>query len=75
LPAQLTAHSNVFIEQLWRSVKYEDVYLKAYASLTETRHGLSSYFAMYNTQRPHQGLAYRTPDAVYFGLPAMQQAA
>jgi putative transposase len=66
---------NVFIERLWRSVKYEDVYLKAYASLTEARHGLASYFAMYNTHRPHQSLAYRTPDALYFGAAAMQQAA
>lgn len=66
---------NVFIERLWRSVKYEDVYLKAYASLSEARHGLCSYFAMYNTQRPHQGLDYRTPDAVYFAAAAIEQAA
>jgi putative transposase len=66
---------NVFIERLWRSVKYEDVYLKAYASLSEARHGIASYFAMYNTQRPHQSLDYRTPDALYFGVAAMQRAA
>jgi putative transposase len=58
---------NVFVERLWRSVKYEEVYLKAYASLTEARHALSSYFAMYNTRRPHQSLDNRTPHAVYFG--------
>jgi len=64
---------NVFIERLWRSVKYEDVYLKAYDSLTEARRGLSSYFAMYNTRRPHQRLDYRTPDAVYFAALAAQE--
>jgi putative transposase len=64
---------NVFIERLWRSVKYEEVYLKAYASLTEARHALSSYFAMYNTRRPHQSLDNRTPDAVYFAAPAAAQ--
>lgn len=61
---------NVFIERLWRSVKHEEVYMKAYASLTEARHALSSYFAMYNTRRPHQSLDNRTPDAVYFAAPA-----
>ena len=57
---------NVFIERLWRSVKYEDVYLRAYESLAEARRGLAAYFAMYNSARPHQSLGYRTPDAVYF---------
>jgi putative transposase len=57
---------NVFIERLWRSVKYEDVYLRAYESLAEARRGLDAYFAMYNGARPHQSLDYRTPDAVYF---------
>ena len=64
---------NVFIERLWRSVKYEDVYLKAYETLVEARRGLSSYFAMYNTRRPHQSLDYRTPDAVYFAALAAQE--
>jgi putative transposase len=57
---------NVFIERLWRSVKYEEVYLKAYASLTEARQALAAYFTMYNTRRPHQSLDYQTPDVVYF---------
>jgi putative transposase len=57
---------NVFIERLWRSVKYEDVYLRAYDSLVEARRGLAAYFSMYNGTRPHQSLEYRTPDAVYF---------
>jgi putative transposase len=60
---------NVFVERLWRSVKYEEVYLKAYETLTEARQALSSYFAMYNTRRPHQ-MDNRTPDAVYFAAQA-----
>lgn len=57
---------NVFIERLWRSVKYEEVYLHAYEDGTQTRAGLTKYFAFYNTRRSHQSLDYRTPDAVYF---------
>jgi putative transposase len=54
-----------FVERLWRSVKYEDVYLKGYASLSELLLGLTEYFAFYNGERPHQSLGNRTPDAVY----------
>jgi putative transposase len=63
---------NVFVERLWRSVKYEEVYLKAYASMTEAKQGLKQYFSFYNSRRPHQGLNGRTPDDVYFSglLPA-----
>jgi putative transposase len=61
---------NVFVERLWRPVKYEEVYLKAYASLREARGALSSYFATYNTRRPHQSLDNRTPDTVYFAARA-----
>jgi putative transposase len=57
---------NVFIERLWRSVKYEEVYLKAYASVAEARESLGRYFTFYNTRRPHQGLDGRTPDQAYF---------
>jgi putative transposase len=57
---------NVFVERLWRSVKYEEVYLKAYASVAEARASLGSYFTFYNTKRPHQGLDGRTPDQAYF---------
>jgi putative transposase len=64
---------NVFVERLWRSVKYEEVYLRGYESLTEARHALSSYFAMYNTRRPHQSLDNRTPDAVYFAALAADE--
>jgi putative transposase len=58
---------NVFIERLWRSVKYEEVYLRAYANGTEARTALTRYFSLYNTVRVHQTLEYRTPDEVYFG--------
>jgi len=61
---------NVFIERLWRSVKYEEVYLHAYANGTEARTALSRYFRLYNAVRTHQSLEYRTPDEVYFGEPA-----
>jgi putative transposase len=67
---------NIFIERLWRSVKYEDVYLKAYGSIPEARHGLTEYFTFYNQRRRHQGLDDRTPDTVYWStLPQMQVAA
>ena len=58
---------NVFIERLWRSVKYEEVYLQAYANGTEARESLTRYFAFYNAVRIHQILEYRTPDEAYFG--------
>ena len=57
---------NVFIERLWRTIKYEEVYLKAYASLSEARAQLRAFIERYNDFRPHQALADRTPDAVYF---------
>ena len=67
---------NVFVERLWRSVKYEDIYLKAYGSITEARRGLADYFEFYNNRRRHQGLDDRTPDEVYWTtLPQMQVAA
>jgi putative transposase len=59
------ALDNIFVERLWRSVKYEDIYLKGYASLPELLLGLTEYFAFYNGERPHQGLGNRTPDVVY----------
>jgi putative transposase len=58
---------NVFIERLWRSVKYEEVYLHAYTNGTEARSGLTRYFNSYNAVRLHQCLEYHTPDEVYFG--------
>ena len=55
----------IFVERLWRNVKYEDVYLKGYATVGELLLGLSDYFVLYNSKRPHQSLQYKTPDAVY----------
>ncbi|MEW6552629.1 MAG: IS3 family transposase [Campylobacterota bacterium] len=67
---------NAFIERLWWSVKYQDVYLKAYSSIAEARKGLSVYFEFYNSKRRHQSLDRRTPDEVYCNkLPKMQVAA
>jgi putative transposase len=67
---------NAFIERLWWSVKYQDVYLKAYSSIAEARKGLSEYFEFYNSRRRHQSLDRRTPDDVYCSiLPKMQVAA
>jgi putative transposase len=60
------ALDNVFVERLWRSVKYEDIYPKGYETLREVRQGLKKYFEFYNEKRPHQGLEYRTPAEVYF---------
>ena len=58
---------NIFIERLWRSLKYEEVYLKDYASVTEAREGIERYFRFYNQERLHQSLAYQTPAALYKG--------
>jgi putative transposase len=66
---------NVFIERLWKSVKYEDIYLKAYSSIGEVRKGLTTWFDWYNRWRRHQGLDGRTPDEVYWStLPGMKDA-
>jgi putative transposase len=61
------ALDNIFIERLWRSVKYEDIYLKDYALVPELEQGLAAYFHFYNHVRPHQSLGYRTPAEVHFG--------
>ncbi len=66
---------NVFIERLWRSVKYEDVYLKAYGSMSEARLGLREYFEFYNSRRRHQSLDRRTPNEVYWSTLPQKQAA
>jgi len=66
---------NVFIERLWRSVKYEEVYLKAYGSMAEARQGLGTYFEFYNGRRRHQSLGRRTPAEVYWATLAHEIAA
>jgi putative transposase len=67
---------NVFVERLWRSVKYERVYLKAYDSVSAARTDIAEYFAWYNAQRAHSSLERLTPDEAYFaGLPQLKKAA
>jgi putative transposase len=67
---------NVFVERLWKSVKYEEVYLHAYDSVADARAGIGRYLKFYNTLRPHSRLDAQPPDRVYFGsLPAIEQAA
>ncbi len=60
------ALDNIFTERLWRTVKYEEVYLHDYLSPREARQALTRYFAFYNQERPHQALDYQTPAEVYF---------
>ena len=66
---------NVFIERLWRSVKYEEVYLHAWETGAEAKAALARYFAFYNGTRPHEALAYRTPDEVYFKAGTAEEVA
>jgi putative transposase len=66
------ALDNVFVERLWRTVKYEEVYLKDYATPREAIQQLGRFFVRYNEQRQHQALGYRTPATVYFGVEAEQ---
>ena len=62
------ALDNVFIERLWRSVKYEEIYLRSYETVRELEDSLSRYFRFYNEERPHQSLQYRVPASVYEGM-------
>ena len=62
---------NIFVERLWRTVKYEEMYLKTYASVLEAQRGLEDYFRFYNRLRPHQALGYRTPSEVFHGEPGV----
>lgn len=57
---------NVFVERIWKSVKYEEVYLHAYASVSDARASIGRYLAFYNGRRPHQSLGRQTPDQAYF---------
>ena len=60
------ALDNIFVERLWRSVKYEDIYIKGYGCIPTAAPGISSYFNFYNCERPHQSLDYATPKEVHF---------
>jgi putative transposase len=66
---------NVFVERLWRSVKYEEVYLRAYGSVGEARNSIGRYLDFYNGRRPHQSLDDATPDQAYFNQPPFRLAA
>ena len=57
---------NIFVERLWKSIKYEEVYLHAYDSLSDARAQIARYVGFYNQRRPHRSLDGRTPDAVYY---------
>lgn len=59
------ALDNIFVERLWRTLKYEDIYLKGYSDMCELTLGLTQYFSFYNDERPHQSLSYLTPSRVY----------
>ncbi|MCX7982496.1 MAG: integrase core domain-containing protein, partial [Syntrophales bacterium] len=61
------AFDNIFIERLWRTVKYEEGYIKDYADVWEAEDNLNTYFHFYNTERPHSALGYMTPYEVYYG--------
>ena len=60
------AYDNIFVERLWRSVKYEEVYLHQYQTVAEARKRLNEYFTFYNTERIHESLGYKTPHEIYF---------
>ncbi len=60
-------HDNIFIERLWRSVKYENIYLNNYQNILGAREGLFQYFEFYNKERFHQALFYKTPEQIYTG--------
>ncbi len=68
-------HDNVFVERLWRSVKYEDVYLRAYDSVSDARASLGRYLEFYNARRPHSSLGARTPERAYLDHPSQLMAA
>lgn len=59
------AYDNIFVERLWRSVKYEDVYLNEYETLRDARIGIDRYLRFYNTERSHSSIQYQTPEVVY----------
>jgi putative transposase len=59
------ALDNVYVERLWRSLKYEDIYIKSYENMSELIKGITKYFQFYNSERFHQSLGYETPDEMY----------
>ena len=72
---QISWADNVFVERLWRSLKYEHVYLHAYETVGEARNKIGRYFEVYNSRRPHSSLGAQTPDQIYFHRPPEALAA
>lgn len=66
---------NVFVERLWRTIKYEEVYLRAYISVSEARAGIGRYLRLHNNRRPHSSLDGKTPDQAYFNQPMPEAVA
>jgi len=66
-------YDNIFVERLWRTIKYEEVYLHQYLTVADSRWGLERYFLFYNTERIHESLGYKTPHETYFTKPLEQQ--
>ena len=60
------ALDNVYIERFWRSLKYEDIYIRSYETMKEIKKGINNYIMFFNTERIHQALGYKTPDSVYY---------
>ena len=69
------ALDNIFVERLWRTVKYENVYLKEYRTVRDCQEGLAAFFDRYNTRREHQSLDYNYPAEIYFGEIILKEAA
>jgi len=69
------ATDNIMIERLWRTVKYDDIYLKDYETVEQLTHGLGAFFDDYNNERPHSSLGGRTPAQIYFGASDVRKAA
>lgn len=69
------ALDNIFVERLWRSLKYEEIYLKSYAGMKELKEAIDNYFYFFNTERFHQSLEYSTPDEIYYGAFSATKAA
>lgn len=67
------AFDNIFVERLWRMVKYEEVYMKSYETVAEARQSLARYFHFYNTERLHESLGYQTTQEVYSGKRTLKE--
>jgi putative transposase len=67
-------YDNIFVERLWRTIKYEEVYLHQYTMVSDARRSLERYFSFYNTERIHEALGYRTPYEIYFKEPPREYA-